>query len=259
MTAIRMIASMLTLGLLAGALSLARADEWSASTELRQTRLSTWRASISAPIEPDANTGNSKLAEASRKLHELILPGAVAAVKSAPAQAPPIATTQPASKASTQPVAAPTTQPAARPAISPEDVERLGKMELERLSDAVGTADSLFLGKQYEAALAIYVRLKDHAPDAKANATGRDWLIFQAANCSVRLGRHGEAAKLYGELVTKFPSSAWVSVAKVQASLANWQVREDAAKLLGLSDDKTKNAAGQTSMQPQMAKTTESK
>ena len=106
-------------------------------------------------------------------------------------------------------------------------------MELEKLLDAADTADALYQAGQHEAALAIYQRLSDHPPagvESRKGASG-DWLLFQLANCNARLGRYEEAVKLYQQLITSFPGSPWVAVAKVQGALAGWHQAEKPADL----------------------------
>jgi tetratricopeptide (TPR) repeat protein len=217
-----------------------------AAIELRRTLLSAWRESISAPRDGNA----PDLADASQKLRELMLPTTRPAAETQPAR--PAA--QAAAPVRPVPVAAATTQPAAAPAAAPAeltqaDIDRLKTMELERLSDACGLADTLFQAGQYEAALTIYGRLKDHSPAGAANAprsgAAPDWVIFQAANCTARLGRHAEAVDLYGQLLAKHPNSAWAGVAKVQGAIQQWHQQEKPADLLGQAAEVSRPATTQ--------------
>jgi len=212
-----------------------------AAAELRRALLSTWRESISAPRDGNAQD----LADASQKLRELMLPTTRPAVETQPArtvasvETPAPVKAAPAAGPATRPAAAPATMPAATAGPTQADIDRLKTMELERLSDAAGMADALYQAGQYQAALTIYTRLKDHASaPADANSAGPragaapDWVIFQAANCTARLGLHAEAANLYGQLLAKHPNSAWAGVAKVQAAIEQWQQQEKPADLL---------------------------
>ena len=242
----------------------AQADEqWTASVELRRAMLSAWRESISAPSDDETDD----LAEASRKLRELMLPGAErseAGPTPTPRAAAPVTKAQPATQPKTPPE--PTTKPAAK-AVAPEaDADLLKDMALEKLGDAAGAADALFAAGQYEAALTIYLRLKDHTPaaaqgDSSPAGAGRDWMVFQAANCSARLGRDGEAAKLYQQLLAQFPSSSWTAVAKVQGALAAWRQQEKPAELIStsLTEAGAARPASQPAPAPDATKTTEPK
>jgi tetratricopeptide (TPR) repeat protein len=210
-------------------------------TDIRQTMLRVWREGISVP------QGNQSkgLGQAVQRLQSVVLPGSQSQSPAGQAQvasggpgvaaAPaPAGVAAKAAGATTQP----TTQPAARQGMSPVELAQIELMEVEKLIDGVGAVDAIYQAGQYEAALALYQRLSDHS--SKGAKPGkddtRDWLVFQLANCNARLGRHEQAAKLYQDLITGFPKSTWVAVAKVQGGLAGWQQAEKPADLLKQGD-----------------------
>ena len=223
----------LALWLQCGVAALAAEPAHNPTTDIRQTMLRTWREGISAPDDKQAKG----LGQAVRELQSMSLPSSQPQApvgQAKPAAAPESTSAAPAAAgASSGPTTQPTTQPAAGQVISPADLAQLKSMEMEKLLDAAGAADTLYQAGQYEAALAIYQRLSDHPPAGVESRKGasRDWLLFQLANCNVRLGRYEEAVKLYQQLITSFPDSPWVAVAKVQCALAGWHQAEKPADL----------------------------
>jgi tetratricopeptide (TPR) repeat protein len=207
------------------------------TTNIRQTMLQTWREGISALQDKQAEG----LTQAVRQLQSLAPPGSQSQTPGGQAKiaagvpvAEAAAVSASAAAGAARPTTQPTTQPAAEPGMSPAELEQIKSMAVEKLIDAVGAADAVYQAGQYEAALALYQRLSDHARTGAApdKDDGRDWLVFQSANCNARLGRHEQAAKLYQELIAGFPKSPWVAVAKVQGGLASWQQAEKPADLL---------------------------
>jgi len=203
-------------------------------TDIRQTMLRTWREGISALDDKQAKS----LAQAVQQLQSTALSGSQSQAPAGRAKPTDASATTSAAPAgvdvSTGPATQPTTQTDARQGISPADLAQLKSMEVEKLIDAVGAADAIYQAGQYEAALAIYQRLSDHPLTGAGSHKDdtRDWLLFQLANCNARLGRYEQAAKLYQELITSFPKSPWVAVAKVQGGLAGWHQVEKPADLL---------------------------
>jgi len=207
------------------------------STNIRQTMLQTWREGVSALQDKQAEG----LTRAVRQLQSLALPssqsqapGGQAKIAVGGPHVEAAAVSASAVAGAARPTTQPTTQPADRQGISPAELAQIRSMAVEKLIDAVGAADAIYQAGQYEAALALYQRLSDHARTGAApdKDDARDWLVFQSANCNARLGRHEQAAKLYQELIAGFPKSPWVAVAKVQGGLAGWQQAEKPADLL---------------------------
>ena len=207
------------------------------STNIRQTMLQTWREDISAPQDKQAEG----LTRAVRQLQSLALPssqsqapGGQAKIAAGVPRVEAAAVSASAAAGAARPTTQPTTQPADRQGMSPAELAQIRSMAVEKLIDAVGAADAIYQAGQYEAALALYQRLSDHARTGAApdKDDARDWLVFQLANCNARLGRHEQAAKLYQELIAGFPKSPWVAVAKIQGGLAGWQQAEKPADLL---------------------------
>ena len=230
----------LALGLQWALAALAAEPAQRPTTDIHQTMLQTWREDISAPDDKQAKY----LSQAVRQLQAMVLPSSQSQVpvgQTKPAAGGPgiagaPSTASAAAGAAEAPLGSatqPTTQPDAQQGISPADLAQLKSMELEKLLDAAGTADAIYQAGQHEAALAIYQRLSDHPPAGVESRKGasRDWLLFQLANCNARLGRYEEAAKLYQQLITSFPDSPWVAVAKVQGALAGWHQAEKPADL----------------------------
>lgn len=229
------------LGLLWAVAALAAEPAQGPPADIRQTMLRTWREGISAPQDKQP----TDLSQAVRQIESLALPGPRSsalnkrlrsAAGGAGVATVPASTNAEANAAEAQagPTTQPTTQPDARQGISPADLAQLKSMEMEKLLDAAGAADDLYQAGQYEAAQAIYQRLGDHpqAGGETRKVASRDWLVFQLANCSARLGHYDEAAKLYQQLIAGFPESPWVAVAKVQSVLAGWQQAEKPADVL---------------------------
>ncbi len=224
----------LALGLLLAAEAIAAEPAQTPPTDIRQAMLRVWREGISAPEDKQAKN----LSQAVRELQSMDQPSSQSQAPAEQAKPEPAPATTIAAPAAAAASAGPATQPADQPAaqqgISSADLAQLKSMEMEKLLDGTGAADALYQAGQYEASLAIYQRLSDHPPaGAEAGkAAGDDWLLFQLANCSARLGRHEEAVKLYQKLIAGFPNSLWVAVAKVQGGLAVWHQAEKPDDLL---------------------------
>ena len=201
---------------------------------VRQTMRSIWHDDIAPPA--DRSTGD--LSRAVRQLRAMVQskpkasvrqtprPTASVVTKAAPAAPVVSPTTQPA----TQPTTQPTTQPASKAGVSDKDLSLLKAMAVEKLPNAVGVADGLCRDGQYEAALAMYMRLQEHSPK---DVPG-DWLLFQLGNCQGRCGNYEQAVSFYQKLISGFPQSPWLAVAKVQVQLAAWHQEAKPTELLKL-------------------------
>jgi len=200
--------------------------------DIRQTMRSVWREDITPPTDaPDED-----LTRAVRQLRATILPKpqAPTARRRSPAPGagnvdkPAVAETPPTGPAATQPATQPTSRPASETGISADELALLKSMAVEKLTNASDVADALYRAGQYEAALAVYLRLQGHPPN---NVSG-DWLLLQLANCHSRCGKYEQAAALYQKLIAGFPKSPWLAVAKVQGQLAAWRQQARPAELL---------------------------
>lgn len=219
------------------AVSLADTPPTTQPAGVRQTMRSIWHDDIAPP----ADKSTDDLSRAVRQLQAAVKLKSQASAsprfgqkpKTRPvdvnnAAAPVVSpTTQPTTRPTTQP----TTQPTSKTGVSAKDLVLLKSMAVEKLANAVGVADELCRAGQYEAALAIYMRLQEHT----SKDVPGDWLLLQLANCQGRCGNYGQAVSFYQKLISGFPKSPWLAVAKVQVQLAAWHQQAKPNELLKLS------------------------
>ncbi len=59
----------------------------------------------------------------------------------------------------------------------------------------------------------------------------RAWILFQIGNC-LRKDDLPAAAKMYQQLLTEYPNSPWVDLAKAQSNLIAWYLKDEPVKLI---------------------------
>jgi len=196
---------------------------------VRQTMRSIWQDDIAPP----ADRPTDELSRAVRQLRATVQSKPNASVRQTPRPVATVVTKAAPAAPVVSPTTQPTTQPVSKAGVSDKELVLLKSMAVEKLANAVGVADKLYRDGQYEVALAMYTRLQEHSPK---NVPG-DWLLLQLANCQGRCGNYGQAVSFYQKLISGFPKSPWLAVAKVQVQLAAWQQETKPSDLLKLGVD----------------------
>jgi hypothetical protein len=80
-------------------------------------------------------------------------------------------------------------------------------------------ADTLYRQRYYVQALAYYEQVYEGL--AKDDFTGRQWILFQMANCC-RMTDTVRAVELYTELIQQYPNAKWVPAAKGRKTVIEW-------------------------------------
>jgi tetratricopeptide (TPR) repeat protein len=92
--------------------------------------------------------------------------------------------------------------------------------------------ETLFLsGYLKEAAIFYQEALKRKSPDDIDSVRERAWILFQIGNC-LRNDDQPEAIKMYGQLITEYPSSPWKELADARRTLLSWYLKDEPHKLI---------------------------
>ncbi len=113
-------------------------------------------------------------------------------------------------------------EPIQEPKVSLEDI----LYSQEKLENAADLATLFQANKKYKAAAYCYQKvLEEIKTDPKRNQD-KAWVLLQLANCC----KHRDPQKAidsYTQLISEFPLSPWVSCAKAQVGLLQWQIKEN--------------------------------
>ena len=102
----------------------------------------------------------------------------------------------------------------------------------DKLDNPFELGEVLFLsGNPREAAVFYRQALNRISPDDVTSARDRAWILFQMGN-SLWGDDPPEAAKMYGQLITEYPDSPWVDLAKAQRELIGWYQKDEPHKLV---------------------------
>ena len=93
-------------------------------------------------------------------------------------------------------------------------------------------AETLFLsGNVIEAAVFYAEALRRTEPNDISSSRDRAWVLFQAGNC-LRNTDLPAATKMYTQLLEEYPYSPWADMAKAQARLIDWYLKDEPHKLV---------------------------
>jgi len=102
----------------------------------------------------------------------------------------------------------------------------------EKVDNPFELAETLFLsGNVKEAAVFYAEALGRTEPNDVSSSRDRAWVLFQAGNC-LRSTDLPAATKMYTQLLTEYPISPWTDMAKAQARLIDWYVKDEPHKLV---------------------------
>jgi tetratricopeptide (TPR) repeat protein len=93
-------------------------------------------------------------------------------------------------------------------------------------------AEILFLNGNLKEATVFYREALNHkSPDDAGTAQDRAWILFQIGNC-LRNDDLPAAVNTYRQLITEYPDSLWVELAKTQCQLIAWYQKDEPRKLI---------------------------
>ena len=102
----------------------------------------------------------------------------------------------------------------------------------DKLDNPFELGEVLFLsGNPREAVVFYRQALNRISPDDVTLARDRAWILFQIGNC-LWGDDPPEAAKMYGQLITEYPNSPWIDLAKAQRELIGWHQKDEPHKLV---------------------------
>ena len=116
--------------------------------------------------------------------------------------------------------------------IASQTLQKIKKLSRDPngLKNPFEMAETLFIsGYLKEAAIFYQEALKRRSPDDAGSA--RAWILFQIGNC-LRNDDRPTAIKMYGQLITEYPDSAWKELAEVRRSLLDWYLKEEPHRLI---------------------------
>ena len=102
----------------------------------------------------------------------------------------------------------------------------------EKVDNPFELAETLFLsGNAKEAAVFYAEALGRTEPNDVSSSGDRAWVLFQTGNC-LRNTDLPAATKMYTQLLTEYPNSPWADIAKAQAKLIDWYLKDEPHKLV---------------------------
>ncbi len=102
----------------------------------------------------------------------------------------------------------------------------------EKVDSPFELAETLFLSGNLKEAVVFYTEaLGRTEPNDVGSARDRAWMLFQTGNC-LRNSDLPAATKMYAQLLTEYPNSPWADIARAQAQLIDWYIRDEPHKLI---------------------------
>jgi len=102
----------------------------------------------------------------------------------------------------------------------------------EKLDNPLELGEIMFVsGNVKEASIFYSEALKRKDPNDVSMSWDRAWILFQIGNC-LRNEDLPAAAKMYQQLLTEYPNSPWVDLAKAQSNLIAWYLKDEPVKLI---------------------------
>jgi tetratricopeptide (TPR) repeat protein len=102
----------------------------------------------------------------------------------------------------------------------------------EKLDNPFELAEILFLNGSLKEATVFYREaLNRKSPNDAGSAQDRAWILFQIGNC-LRNDDLSTALNMYRQLITEYPDSPWVDLAKTQCQLIAWYQKDEPRKLI---------------------------
>jgi len=118
--------------------------------------------------------------------------------------------------------------------ITDQTLQMLKSLSLhpDKLDNPFGLGEILFLSTNLKEAAVLYREaLNRKGPDDVSLAQDRAWILFQIGNC-LRNDDLPVAAKMYRQLITEYPNSLWLDLAKAQDELISWYQKDTPRKLI---------------------------
>jgi len=102
----------------------------------------------------------------------------------------------------------------------------------DQMANPFELAEVLFLSGHLKQAAVFYQQALNRIDCNEAGSAGdRAWILFQTANC-LRENEPQGAMKMYRQLLTEYPESAWTELAKSRAKLIEWDQNDKPRKLI---------------------------
>lgn len=102
----------------------------------------------------------------------------------------------------------------------------------EKVDNPFELGETLFLsGNMKEAAVFYAEALVRMEPNDVSSSRDRAWVLFQTGNC-LRNVELPAAIKMYTRLLTEYPNSPWADMAKAQAKVIDWYLKDEPHKLV---------------------------
>jgi tetratricopeptide (TPR) repeat protein len=102
----------------------------------------------------------------------------------------------------------------------------------DQVDNPLDLGDVLFLsGHPKEAAVFYREALNRSSSDQAGLAQDRAWILFQAGNC-LRDDDPQMAMKMYRQLITEHPDSAWTDLAQTWDKLIDWHQKDKPRALI---------------------------
>lgn len=218
-----------------------------------------WQSSLGAPQRQEGAKPHSKLQQLitqirsirfeskSKKPEPVIIPQMV------PTDEPnetPSAAIAPPQLAATEMESKPDSQPR-QESVTEQTLHMLDDLsqQPEQLRSPLELAEILFISGQLKRAATFYQHALDRKdPNDAASAEHRAWILLQIGNC-LRADDLPNARSTYRELITAYPNSVWVDVAKALEQLVDWYQRDKPRTLIEESRSDLLNSAANTSQQ----------
>jgi len=120
--------------------------------------------------------------------------------------------------------------------VTDQTLQMLGSIaqHLDQLDSPFELGEVLFFsGRLKEAAVFYQEALKRKSPDNPPTADDQDraWILFQIGNC-LRDDDLPTAKKMYRQLITEYPNSPWVYLAKAREELIDWYQKDKPRTLI---------------------------
>jgi len=118
--------------------------------------------------------------------------------------------------------------------ITDQTLQMLKSLSLhpDELDNPFELGEILFLSGNLKEATVFYREaLNRKGPDDVGSAQDRPWILLQIGNC-MRNDDLPLAATMYKQLITEYPNSLWVDLAKAQDELISWYQKDTPRKLI---------------------------
>ena len=102
----------------------------------------------------------------------------------------------------------------------------------EKVDSPFELAETLFFsGNLAEAGVFYGEALGRTEPNDATSSRDRAWMLFQLGNC-LRKSDLPAAVEVYAQLLSEYPDSPWAEIARAQAQLIDWYIKDEPRKLI---------------------------